>query len=417
MSVDTITRLHIRGMRCVEELSLPLRGLTVLIGDNGSGKSALVEACELLRRASTESFFGDLLGIHGGLFSLLRRGASDLCLAVWVEGAGPPLRYLLTLALDGHYTAIHRESLVMFVSDQHSVPIIDRTRERASVVSPSGMQPVEVSPEQLVLTAASGPFSPHPSLPRMRRALASIEVHVPFEVTPSWVAKADGRRSESRGEMQLQRVDRLERLGRNLPNVFAALQNEFGTAHWNETMEYVRLGLGQEIETISLRAGAAAGTHSLWLKMRGRDAHLPASSLADGVLAYLAFVALFRLPRPERALLAFDEPDLHLHPELLARVLGFFEAMAERHPVVLATHSDRLLDALQKPEDAVRVCELEQPAGRTRLRVLDADALARWLADYRGLGDVRSAGYLPHVLAEMDETSAMADEHEGTESP
>jgi predicted ATPase len=390
-------------MRCVEELSLSLRGLTVLIGDNGSGKSVLVEACEILRRASTESFFGDLLGIHGGLFSLLRRGAPDLCLAVWAEGAGPPLRYLLTFAQDGHYTVIHRESLVMFVSDQHAVPIIDRTRERASVVGPSGMHPVEVSPEQLVLTAASGPFSPHPALPRMRRTLASIEVHVPFEVTPSWVAKADGRRSESRGEMQLQRVDRLERLGKNLPNVFAALQNEFGMAHWTETMEYVRLGLGQEVETISLRAGAAAGTHSLWLKMRGRDVLIPASSLADGVLAYLAFVALFRLPRPERALLAFDEPDLHLHPELLARVLGFFEEMAEHHPVVLATHSDRLLDSLQRPVEAVRVCEIEQPAARTRLRTLDADTLTRWLADYRGLGDVRSAGYLPHVLAKAAE--------------
>jgi predicted ATPase len=151
--------------------------------------------------------------------------------------------------------------------------------------------------------------------------------------------------------------------------------------------------------------------------MRGRDVQIPASSLADGVLAYLAFVALFRLPRPERALLVFDEPDLHLHPELLARVLGFFEEMAEHHPVVLATHSDRLLDSLQRPQEAVRVCEIEQPAARTRLRTLDVDALARWLADYRGLGDVRSAGYLPHVLADAEETSMTTGEREGTDSP
>jgi len=406
MAVDTVTRLYVDGLRSIEELAISLRGLTVLIGDNGSGKSAIVEACEILRRASTEGFFNDLHNIHGGLFSLLRHGERRLFLGVDVDGAGPPLVYRITLAQDGPYTVIEDELLVL---EPEGLLLIARTRNDAQVYRDGEMMKrIEVAPDQLLLTAASGPFSPHPALPRMRRALANLEVHVPFEVMPSWVAKADGRRSEARGEMQLQRVDRLERLGKNLPNVFAALQNEFGTAHWNETMEYVRLGLGQHIETISLRAGAA-GMHSLWLKLRDRDAQIPATSLADGVLSYLAFVALFRLPRPDRSLLAFDEPELHMHPELLARVLGFFEAMAEKHPVILATHSDRLLDALSKPEEAVRVCELEQPEAKTRLRTLDADALSRWLSDYRGLGDVRSAGYLPHVLAEPAEKPPTKD--------
>ena len=36
---DRLTRIHIRGFRSLENVTLDLRGLTVLIADNGSGKS------------------------------------------------------------------------------------------------------------------------------------------------------------------------------------------------------------------------------------------------------------------------------------------------------------------------------------------------------------------------------------------
>lgn len=402
MAGDRITELRIEGLRSIEKLTLPMRGLTVLIGDNGSGKSALVEACELLRRASTEGFFNDFHQIHGGLFSLLRHGASELRLGVCIEGDGPPLRYELALAKAGAFTTISDELLELGPTpdEPEGRVLVDRRRKE-----PKGRLPVPAffHAEQSMLTTTKMPAPRAPERARMRTALANIEVHVPFEVTAPWIAAAHGQKSEARGEMQLQRVDRLERLGKNLPNVYYALQNEFGATHWNETMDYVRLGLGYEVENISLRAGSSGGTHSLWLKMQGRDEQIPASAISDGMLAYLAFVALYRLPRPDRSLLVFDEPDLHLHPELLGRVIGYFESIAEEQPVLLTTHSDRLLDGLEKPAESVRVCELEQPGAKTRLRTLDANALTSWLDDYRGLGDVRSAGHLRHVIAEPGE--------------
>ncbi|MFL5356783.1 AAA family ATPase [Archangium sp.] len=53
-----ITELRIEGLRTIEKLHLKLDGLTVLIGENGSGKSSIIEACELLRRATSERFLG-----------------------------------------------------------------------------------------------------------------------------------------------------------------------------------------------------------------------------------------------------------------------------------------------------------------------------------------------------------------------
>jgi predicted ATPase len=138
------------------------------------------------------------------------------------------------------------------------------------------------------------------------------------------------------------------------------------------------------------------GVIALRLKYAGLDAQVPAFSLSDGMLAYLCFVALYRL-NTKKSLIAFDEPETHLHPELLMRVLGFFEEMAKARPVLLTTHSDRLLDGLSDPARSVVLCELDEHRA-TRLVRPDAAALADWLKDYRGIGDVRSAGHAASIL-------------------
>jgi predicted ATPase len=247
------------------------------------------------------------------------------------------------------------------------------------------------------MLGSSGLFPPHPQIPRMRETLEHIEMHLPFEVLPSWAAQAHDRRSAARSAMLLQGAERLDRLGSNLANAYHTLRMEYGEEHWRTTMEYIRLGLGEEIESIDTRVDPGGGAIALWLKLRNRDRRLPASVLADGVLAYLAFVALFRL-RAARTLLAFDEPELHLNPSLLIRVVDLFESMAVDYPVILATHSDRLLDTLRDPASSVRVCETDGLAGSMQVRGLDPDALGQWLDGYRGLGDLRGAGQLSMVL-------------------
>ncbi|HSO00831.1 MAG TPA: ATP-binding protein, partial [Candidatus Nanopelagicales bacterium] len=209
------------------------------------------------------------------------------------------------------------------------------------------------------------------------------------------------RRSMMRSTVLLQPAQRLDRLAENLANAYQTLRTEYGEEHWRTTMEYVRLGLGDHVDSVNTRGDPGGGAIGLWMKLKGRDRQLPASALADGVLVYLAFVALYRLRSP-RSLLVFDEPDLHLHPALLNRVTGFFEAMAEDCPVLLTTHSDRLLDSLAEPAAAVRVCELDDLETGTRVRALDQEALAAWLEEYRGIGELRSAGFLSSVLKPED---------------
>jgi predicted ATPase len=399
--VDRISEIRIEGLRTIESLTLKLDGLTVLIGENGTGKSTILEACELLRRAAQADFMADFHAIHGGMFSLLRDGASRLTLGVRVDGSDDRIDYEFTLVPQGVGAVIASEHLGVrhHADGSEPLPVIHRNPTSASVYSPlSPGRIVAIQPERTrLILGSSGLFSPHPAMDRLRAALAGIEVHLGFEVLPLWVARAFKRRSDARGSILLEPTTQLSPLASNLANVYHALRNEFGEDHWRDTMEYVRMGLGPEVVSVNTRADAGGGAIALTLSLKARAEPMPAAVLSDGQLAYLAFVGLYRL-KSQCTILAMDEPELHLHPGLLTRVVQFLAASAESHPVLLATHSDHLLDVLTEPARAVRVCE--RVNGQTNLRSLDSEALAAWLVDYRGLGALRGDGFMPSVLKE-----------------
>jgi hypothetical protein len=78
-------------------------------------------------------------------------------------------------------------------------------------------------------------------------------------------------------------------------------------------------------------------------------------------------------------------------------VLEMFEDLAEDRAVVLATHSDRLLDGLKDPVASTVLCELDQHRATQLLRP-DPERLARWLEKYRGIGQIRSEGFEKQVF-------------------
>lgn len=402
MYTERITRVRVEGMRTLADVTLDLSGgLTVLIGENGSGKSSLLEALEILRQASSESFLEQLQRVHGGVGSLLRFGATSLKFSVAArvgdELANWPVEYRLSILDDGTIDSewlaflpegdeergravlIRDGTLIQYSADGTEEPVLQRNIDR----------------RRLALTSF-GEFPAHWLVSSMVALLRRIDVHLPFDATARWAQRSRGQPAPLRGASVLEPADALSRFGINLANAFNTLKNDFSDAHWRETMDYVRLGLGRDVESVNVRADPGGGSIALRIKYAGFDEQVPAFSLSDGSLTYLCFVALYRLSGA-RSLTAFDEPETHLHPELLMRVLGFFESMGEDRPVVLATHSDRLLDGLSDPARSVVLCELDERRA-TKLVRPDAEALQEWLVDYRGLGDIRSAGHVASVL-------------------
>lgn len=399
VAADRITRLTVHGVRTLANVDLSLDGLTVLIGENGSGKSTLVELCEVLRLAASPSFMDQLYQYHGGPGALLRLGSSRMRIGVRIEGGGDPIDYAFELEqVAPNRIAVSDESLELPASPSQGSSRLIIVRNKASgrvFDSSRGYVDVAVDDQHLISTAF-GSMPPHPALRRTVDALESIAVHLAFDTTPQWAANRLGRQTALRASATVQPRKTLSLLGVDLPLAYQALKNDFGTTAWAATLQAVRMGLGDDVEDVITQAGASGGALGLAVRYHSWTSPIPAFALSDGTLAYLAFVALTHLPH-ERALLAFDEPGTHLHPELLMRVLGMFEGLSLTQPVLLATHSDRLLDGLATPAESVVLCELGR--GRvTKLRRPDPAGLARWMERYRGLGDIRGAGHLGSVI-------------------
>lgn len=252
-------------------------------------------------------------------------------------------------------------------------------------------------PDQLMLSSF-GKRSPSEAIDRLLAVLRGIEVHLGFDTLASWAAQSVQRPPTLRGTGMLLPARRLNLLGHNLVSAWFALKN-VDEAHWIYTMDLVRLGLGENVDSINTIPDAGGGHVSLSLKRKDLSEPIPAANLSDGQLSWLAFVAMARL-NSNRSLLAVDEPELHMHPSLLGRVVSLLANLDGNTPAVLSTHSDRVLEMLDEPVDALRVCSLE--GSKAVVSRIDAEALPQWLEEFGDVGQLRASGYLPRVLVPVE---------------
>lgn len=403
MGQDRITQIRVQGMRALRDVTLDLAGLTVLVGVNGSGKSTLCDACEMLRQAAKPgSFVSDTVErTHGGLRDLLRHGADELVLSVTVEGNGPKLDYAFALAFVGTVPQVVSERLDVYAQQGAAEPphALERTGVQTRIYDMQENKTLNVNVGTQSLAASSFGVAAQPAFQRLTEALSRIDHHVSFETRPLWQQRELQIPNGPRWPSMVEYQDRVARYGVNLANCFQQLRNSSG-AGWERVLERARLGLGDDLRDFRL---TPSGQGRLELEVvfgAMPDKPVAARNLSEGQLAFLLFIALAELNR-ERSILVFDEPELHMHPALLARVVSMLEEVSKDCPVLLATHSDRLLDALANPAQSVVLCELDEHRA-VQLRRPNAERLKEWLQNYRGLGTLRAEGYEAHVFDQGD---------------
>ncbi len=395
-----LASVRFAGVRTLADVELALGPMTVLVGENGSGKSTILECFELLRRTSQASFIDDFHLVHGGTGRLLRHGGDRIALEARFAAMDEDVVYAYRIEIAGG--RVHAESLAMQPEGGEPEVLLVHSASGSRVREEDGTL-VEIQrreTERTLLSAA--PLDLHPGIAMVAEALSNIEVQVGFDVLAPWATGGEIHRPSARAPVIVRPAARLGRLGSNLPNVFQTLRN-VGDDAWRDTMSLVRLGLGDWVDSVVLTPTADGGSIALAIKPRGVDTSIPAVSLSDGQLAYLAFVALVKSPG-QRSVLAIDEPELHLHPALASRVLDALVGTSQGAPLVLATHSRRLLDQLEDPAAATVVCAVGPGFPQTTvLRRFDPDALEGWLGEYDGLGSVLDAGYGAAVMDEAGE--------------
>ena len=118
------------------------------------------------------------------------------------------------------------------------------------------------------------------------------------------------------------------------------------------------------------------------------DTSIPATRLSDGALRYLCLLAVLYNPNPP-PVVCMEEPELGLHPDIVAGLAKHLREASERMQLIVTTHSDILIDGLSDTPDSIVVFENDD--GATRMNRLDADKLSKWLEKYR-LGQLWTSG-------------------------
>lgn len=104
---------------------------------------------------------------------------------------------------------------------------------------------------------------------------------------------------------------------------------------------------------------------ALRMEMPGIRRPLEANELSDGTLRYLCLVAALLTPRPPE-LLALNEPETSLHPQLLPPLGRLIARAGRSSQVFVTTHSRQLADQISRNTET-RTIELALVEGETRI--------------------------------------------------
>jgi len=381
---DRIVRVRFSGLRTAADVQLDCEPMNVLIGPNAVGKSTLIEGLDLLGKIGSSDFVRALNDEHGGTTRLLRNGAPNLRLGLDITDERTSMSYDIILVPRAGNLVIEHEVLT---SGEEMLLARDGEELDLGASLAQSPKPRSISPRASALAAVSV-FSSLAA--RMISALAGIEIHVPFATQARWFGQGMVPERNMRTDNLIQATGRLDRGGADLASAFHALRNR---PDWPDTLETIRLVVDDDITDVTTPATASGGNIGLVVAYR-TSGSVPAFALSDGTLALLALIALMRLDGGDapRSLLVLDEPDLHLDPGAIGQVVALLQECSAHQPVVIATHSDRLLDCLSEPARSAILCDLDEQR-RLRVRRPDRALLERWLKTYRGLGHLRAEGY------------------------
>jgi len=373
----SLTHLAVAGYRSLQQLTLPLSGLTLVCGSNGSGKSNLYRSLGLIAAAARGDLVAALAG-EGGLPAVFWAGPERTSAAMRrgeqpVQGsggrreaarlrlgfAGTTLSYAIELGYraDDHTSAFvldpeikrewiwaggpfHPRSLLV----QRTGAVVERCGEggRAMPIA------LEVSPHESLFTAVSDPLEA-PEVFQLRRTILSWRFYDSFRTDRQAPARS-GRIATSTPSLAGDGGD-----------LAAAVQTilEIGDAEGFQT------AIADAFPGCRLTVDITAPMFRLQLHQPGLLRPLDAAELSDGTLRYLLLAAALFSPRLP-PLLVLNEPENSLHPDLLAPLSRLIAAVAERSQVWVVAHAELLITALANTPGCT-LLRLEREVGATVL--------------------------------------------------
>ncbi len=370
--------ISILGYRRLRSVDLSLKPLNVIIGANGSGKTTLLDVFTLLAAtaagslAETIGYFGGLPENLTNLHSVSAVKAAEFRLKRSIPDKNP-LEYHISLEPRGVGYSIGYETLqqdreqpkpfyhiTCGAGDIHYF----ETKAEEPGGRPKLIRPTwEYNPSESALSQVPRMFA-EPE--EFRRLLASSTHYHVLDVS-------------STAPVRLPQPMRVATLpGRDGGNLVSCLYGirETDPDRFELIQDTLRAGF-PAFERLNFPP-VAAGVLAMTWKEKTSSTPFYMHQLSEGTLRFLWLVTLLQSPGLTSVTM-IDEPEVSLHPELLALLADLFREASSRTQLIVATHADRLVRFLTP--DEVVTTTIEDDGSATFARG-DSFELDEWLQDY-----------------------------------
>lgn len=344
-----IHTVAVAGYRSLRDLALELGSLTLITGANGTGKTSLYRALALLAKLGSGQVVRSL-ATEGGLQSALWAGPEAGGGSEGTIRKNPIALKLGYSATDMSYAAelgIPVDGASRFMLDPHikaetiwATPTLRPATTLATRRGPAiflhegGHVGTHLAPHESMLTEYVDPHNA-PEIFAVRRALGSWRFY-------------DQLRTDTQAPARQRQVGtRSPVLAADGHNLAAALATIEDAGHRDLLTWHVEQAFGGS----RLQIVADRGWFDLQLHQPGLLRPLSIAELSDGTLRYLQLLAALLSPQLPQ-LLVLNEPEAHLHPQLLPTLAQLLLSAAARTQVLVVTHSAHLAQHVSQASEA-----------------------------------------------------------------
>lgn len=378
------------------EISLN-ENLTVLVGLNSSGKTNLLRGLQLLRAGMNGQLLNQIIkwGGFDAIFCHSKNGndSSNTIQIEFVLGYKQLIKFGYKFQQDIHYCVhlVKKGNADYYVNEEAkseggfiylnlkngSGVVYDRESDVNSSAKRGGLKRVaakkdnvEAVEEDIFENLNSRELwlgqvnnaKRFPGATALSKALHSVEVYTEFDTSEN---------SEMRRAMAPTGYEQLLPNGSNLFQVL-------NTINLNSTEAFDRIedALKEVNPHFRRLRPVVYGNGVFEMQVQEDQLRVPTSAahLSDGTLRYLCLLAITLNPLAS-AIIALDEPERGLHPDMILQIYQYLEQCSEQRQIIITTHLPGLLN--QFPLHTVRVFE-KDAYNQTQVKQFTEEQFEGW---------------------------------------